>query len=320
MKYVTLNNTDLAVSRIALGTDVYGATVNEAESFEMLDFFTQNGGTVIDTAAGYSDWFEGEKSRSEKLIGRWLENKSRENVIISTKGGFPCPDTPHISRLSPSEIRADIEGSLKRLKTDYIDIYWLHRDDTTKHVDELVEVLHAFVKEGKTRYIGMSNWTHDRIDKANSYAKAHNLTSIVASQIQYSIAYPNQEKNDPTLVLMNESEYRYMKENKMNVFAFASQAKGFFSKMEKGGMKALSQKAQDRYFNEQSVGVFERLLRVSENTGYSVGQLVTATLCNNRDFITIPIVGCKNISQLRESMSGADICLSGDIIRYITGK
>ncbi len=320
MKYVTLNNTDLAVSQIALGTDVYGATVNEAESFEMLDYFTKNGGTVIDTAAGYSDWIEGEKSRSEKLIGRWLENKGRESIIISTKGGLPRPETPDISRLSPLEIRADIEGSLKRLRTDYIDIYWLHRDDKSKQVDELMEELHSFVKEWKARYIGVSNWTHDRIEKANSYAKIHNITSLAASQIQYSIAYANAEKNDPTLVAMNEDEYKYMKENKMNVFAFASQAKGFFSKMEKGGIEALSQKARDRYLNEQSVGVFERLLCVSEKTGHSVGQLVTAVLCNRRDFITIPIVGCKNIGQLRESMSGADICLPDDTIRYITGK
>lgn len=320
MKYVTLNNTDLAVSQIALGTDVYGATVNEAESFEMLDYFTKNGGTVIDTAAGYSDWIEGEKSRSEKLIGRWLENKGRESIIISTKGGLPRHETPDISRLSPLEIRADIEGSLKRLRTDYIDIYWLHRDDKSKQVDELMEELHSFVKEGKARYIGVSNWTHDRIEKANSYAKIHNITSLAASQIQYSIAYANAEKNDPTLVAMNEDEYKYMKENKMNVFAFASQAKGFFSKMEKGGIEALSQKARDRYLNEQSVGVFERLLCVSEKTGHSVGQLVTAVLCNRRDFITIPIVGCKNIGQLRESMSGADICLPDDTIRYITGK
>lgn len=318
MKYKILNKTDIKVSSIAIGSHNFGSDLDEKQSYEILDYFTENGGTVIDTAAGYSNWLEGEKSRSEKLIGRWLRGKKRNSVIISTKGGLPYHKTPNVSRLTHDEVREDIVGSLKRLNVDYIDIYWLHRDDIKKGVAEIMEMLHMFVKEGKTRYIGMSNWTHERIQEANNYARNNGLTEIIASQIQYNMAIPNIENNDPTLVLMNDKEYKYFKENKMNVFAFSSQAKGFFSKIEKGGVEALSKKARDRFFNAQSISVYEKLKEVSKITGYSVGQLVISTLSSNKDFNVIPIVSCKNTEQLRETMSGVDVDLPRDIINFLT--
>lgn len=308
MLYKKLNNTDLTVSAVALGTDVYGSVLDDASSYELLDTYSDLGGNIIDTALVYANWIPGEKSRSEKLIGRWLKDRgNRRNMIISTKGAHP--EIMTVSRLSRSEIMGDIEQSLNNLKTDYIDIYWLHRDDEALPVDEIMDTLGDIVKSGKARYIGMSNWTHSRIDEANRYAKAHSLPSIFGSQIQYSAAVPNIENNDPTLVLMNDEEYKYFAMTKLNVFAFAAQAKGFFSKLDKGGINNLSHKASERYLNSESLKKYDIIKKISEETGHTVGEIAVAVLANNPNFVTIPIVGCKNPVQLRESLAGGDIVL-----------
>ena len=308
MLYKKLNNTDLTVSAVALGTDVYGSVLDDAASYEMLDTYAELGGNVIDTALVYANWIPGEKSRSEKIIGRWMKDKgNRRNMIISTKGAHP--EIMTVSRLSRGEIMGDIEQSLLNLKTDYIDIYWLHRDDKTLAVDEIMDTLGNIVKSGKARYIGMSNWTYRRIDEANRYAVAHNLPTIFGSQIQYSAAVPNVESNDPTLVLMNSEEYKYFSETKLNVFAFAAQAKGFFSKLDKGGIENLSDKARARYLNPESLKKYDIIKKISEETGHTVGEIAVAVLSNNPNFITIPIVGCKNPIQLRESLAGGDVIL-----------
>lgn len=318
MEYKRLKNTDLTVSTIALGTDVYGTDLDEKTSFEMLDFYVQNGGNIIDTANVYADWVPGERGRSEKLIGRWLKNRgNREKYIISTKGGHPNLDTMSVSRLSHSELTSDLDESLRRLGTDYVDIYWLHRDDELLEVSDIMDTLDGFVKSGKVRYIGMSNWTCQRIEEAQKYAENNSKTMLAASQIQYSAAQPNIESNDPTLVLMNDDEYNYFKNHDMTVFAFASQAKGFFSKLHAGGEEALSKKARDRYLNEISLARFERIEKLSAELGHTVGEIAISVLASNYDFDTVPIVGCKNTVQLKESMNGAALRLTKEQIEYI---
>ena len=310
MIYKKINNTDLTVSAIALGTDVYGTDLSVKDSEELLDCYTSFGGNVIDTAKIYADWAEGEKSRSEKLIGSWLKKRGiRNEIIISTKGGHPELNTMNVSRLSKEELTEDLNASLKNLQTDYIDIYWLHRDDTKVPVSDIAETLNGFVKSGKVRYLGLSNWTAARIDEINRYCSKNGLAPIIASQIQYSIATPNYENNDPTLVIMNDTEYKYYKNEGLCVFAYASQAKGFFSKIHAGGIENLSEKARERYLNEKSLETYERLKILSEETNHTIGELVIASLTSNKDFLTIPIVGCKNTVQLKESIAGSEICL-----------
>ncbi len=316
MEYKVLNNTDLKVSALALGTDVYGTDLNERESYALLDTFTEGGGNLIDTALVYANWVPGEKSRSEKLIGRWMqERKNRNNVIISTKGAHP--EIMTVSRLSRQEILGDIEKSLKHLQTDYVDIYWLHRDDEKLPVGEIMETLGEIVRGGKARYIGMSNWTHKRIDEANIYAKEHNLPLLMGSQIQYSAAIPNIEGNDPTLVLMNNEEYDYFSKTKLNLFAYASQAKGFFSKLDKGGEENLSPKARERYLNKESLKRYEIIKQISLEIGHSVGEVAIGIIASNPNFLTIPIVGCKNIAQLKESMRGSCLKLASKYLSEI---
>lgn len=302
MIYRKIKDTDLNAAAIALGTDVYGSVVSKEDSEELLNTYVELGGNIIDTAKIYADWYPGEKSRSEKLIGNWMQNKkNRDKLIISTKGGHPPRENMSLSRLSKKELTFDIEASLRHLKTDYIDIYWLHRDDKAILACEIAETLNEFLKSGKARYIGLSNWSCERVSEMKKYCP------VIASQIQYSLAEPNYENNDPTLEIMNEKEYEYYKKSGLCVFAFASQAKGFFSKMDKGGVDALSEKARERYLNEKSLETYKKIKKLSIETGYTVGELVTGLLVNNSDFHTIPIVGCKNTVQLKESMAGGSI-------------
>lgn len=320
MEKKILCGTELSVSPIALGTDVYGLTLDENESFAMLDFYTECGGNVIDTALIYGDWAPGEKSRSEKLIGRYLKkSKKRNELIISTKGAHPEIGHMDVPRLSEKEIRGDIEKSLLNLGVDYVDIYWLHRDHETADVEKVCRTLSSLVNEGKTRYIGLSNWTAKRIAEFNSVAEQEGLTKVCASQIQYSIAKSIPENNDPTLVLMNDSEYEFFKNEKMPVFAYASQAKGFFQKLAAGGKEALSEKAGTRYLCDENLKRFERIKSVAERYGKTVGETALAALISNPDFQVIPIVGCKNTAQLAETLKSAELKLSRDDINCITG-
>ena len=318
MKYIRLNGTCEKISAVALGTDVYGTDLDSKTALSLLDEYSYLGGNVIDTASVYG----GEDEQiSEKLIGSWIKEKNnRSKLFISTKGGHPRTSTMHISRLSKDEINKDIETSLKNLKTDYVDIYWLHRDDESLPAEPILDTLAELVKSGKTRYIGLSNWSHKRIDEINRYAKNHNLPLIISSQIQFSLAKLVSKDYDPTLVIMDDLEYDYFKNHNMSVFAYASQAKGFFSKIASGGVGNLSKKAHDRYYSEYNMKVFERIKKVSEKRVISIGETVIAGLVNNPHFQTIPIVGCKNISQLRESLRGADTSLSFEEYEFITNR
>lgn len=318
MEKKLLSGTDIYVSAIALGTDVYGLNLSEEESFLMIDAYLDMGGNVIDTAKIYSDWVPGEKSRSEKLIGRYLKSRgNRGKIVISTKGAHPEVGHMDSPRLSEADIRSDMEASLNHLGVDHVDIYWLHRDHKTADVAEIAETLDKLIKEGKTRYIGLSNWTGERIDEFNRYAAAHSLSKVIAGQIQYSAATAIKENNDPTLVLMDETEYAFYKENKMPVFAFAAQAKGFFQKMESGGEAALSEKACGRYLSDENRARFLRVKEVAASHGVSSGEAALASLICNPDFEVIPIVGCKNIAQLEDTVKAADLKLSTGETEYI---
>lgn len=308
MKYDILKGTNDKISRIVLGTDVYGSDLPSDIAVSLLDNYCELGGNVLDTASVYGGETE---HLSEKLIGRWLkEKKNRNKIFISTKGGHPRVKTMNISRLSKEEIESDMDTSLLNLGVDYVDIYWLHRDDVNLPVDGIMDTLFSLVKKGKTRYIGMSNWSCNRIDEANKYAEKCGMDKIISSQIQYSIARPVLENNDPTLILMNDYEYDYFKNHDLSVFAFASQAKGFFSKIASGGIEALSEKAKKRYLSDINIKIYENAKSIADKYGISMGETVISALTSNTDFQVFPIVGCKNIKQLKETMSGADFELS----------
>lgn len=164
MKYIQLNDTDLNVSRICLGTAGFGDKTDQEKSFEILDDFVRAGGNFIDTANVYCKWLEGHGNCSEQIIGRWLKARgARGKVIVATKGAHYSFENPGRSRVNREDIRADLDESLRTLGTEVIDFYWLHRDDPEKPVEEIVNILEEMQKEGRIRYFGFSNYRTDRL-------------------------------------------------------------------------------------------------------------------------------------------------------------
>lgn len=308
MNYKTFGN--LKITSVVMGTDVFGAEMDAVPCEKLLDLYVENGGNTIDTARSYSIW-SGDFSpgQSERVIGAWLKKRGkRDDLIISTKCAHPASTKRmDIPRLSEDEIISDLEESLKDLKTDYVDILWLHRDDERVPVSGIMEALNKLIKQGKVLNIGASNWTAKRIKEANEYAEKNNLVPLCASQIKWALAKTSPtSKVDPTLVEMTKEEYEFYKETKMPVFAFASQAKGFLYKMKKGGIDALSPKAKERYLCEENVERFEKINAYCNENNISLEGAVLSSLISNPYFDTAAIVGCKNEVQLLSSLKGAD--------------
>lgn len=311
----------IAVSSLALGTDTFGTDTSLADSFTLMDQYLDFGGNTIDTARVYGCHYGGGDGISEQTIGKWLsERKCRDKVILSTKCAHPPLDSMTTGRLSKQEIESDVDASLRALGTDYIDILWLHRDDADRSVEEIVDTLDELVKKGKIRCYGGSNWRAERFAPANAYAQRSGKAGFAASQIKWAAAAsaPGYD-DDPTLVEMDAAEYDYYASAKMPVFAFASQAKGFFQKYHKGGADALSPKASRRYLCDENLAMYEKLVQLSKEYNIPLSAAVVSILTSNTDFDTVAIVGCKTPQQLQDTLSGADVVLPYPELKQMLG-
>lgn len=315
MQYAKINHADLTASKLVLGTDTFGTLVSEKDSFAMLDRFADAGGNMIDTASIYADWLGMGKSISEKTIGKWLRAQGcRKEMIISTKGGHHNLDTL-ASRLNLRDVRADLESSLDNLQTDRIDIYWLHKDDVAQTPQALIEMLNEAAPVEQAHYLGVSNWTYERIRSANDYAKAAGLRPIIASQIQYSIAKLNQAAYG--IVAMDDDSYARYSRDDLNVFGFSSQAKGFFAIMQTGGETALPERTSHMFLNDTNLKRFYRLKEMSAQKGISVPTLVLAALISDPVLNTFAQIGPRQLAELEASLAGADAVLSPEERAYL---
>ena len=315
MKYNQIKGTHIEACPLVLGTDYYGKTIPESTAYELMEVFCEKGGNLIDTAHVYSDYLPGEKHMSEKVIGRWLNKSGKKkelgkNLYIATKGGFPVVGDMHASRLSYREVKSDLEESLECLQVDVVDLYWLHRDNKNIPAEEIAGWMDEFVKTGKIKSYGVSNWTSQRIGELTEASIRNGFAQPVASQIRWSLAITEKDKReDDTLVEMEPSEYDYYKERNYSVFAFSSQAKGFFAKLKKNGDEYIKPegKAGARYFNEQNIKSYESLLPICEKYGMTSMQAALAWL-TYAPFPVFPIIGCKSTEQLKNSMESIKWC------------
>ena len=171
-----LGNTDLHVAPITFGCNVFGWTANEKTSFELLDAFTAAGFNFLDTADIYAKWATGVGGESETIIGKWTKQRNnRDKIIIATKVGMV--DAVGTINISKKYIFKAVEDSLKRLQTDYIDLYQTHKDDLSVPVEETLEAHQQLIKEGKVRWIGASNFSPERLKAAFETSKKYNLHS-----------------------------------------------------------------------------------------------------------------------------------------------
>lgn len=296
MRRKFLAGTDLEVSSFGLGTGEYGIKLNENVAHRQMDIYTDVGGNLFDTARVY-----GPEQSSEIIIGRWLKHHgNRDKLILSTKGGHPPLENMSISRLSASDIQFDLNASLKNLATDYIDIYFLHRDDPTIPVFEILSVLENEVKKGNIRYYGCSNWTLSRVREAEQCAKREGFMGFVCNQIKWSLADTNMfAMPDETLLSMDSDFLRYHENTKLSVMAYASTASGYFIKRVTG--MPLSAEQHALYDNETNEIILKRLIDISEESGISVGVL-SLLYFYRQSFPAIPLCSFSREEQMRDAL------------------
>ncbi|MBQ9915415.1 MAG: aldo/keto reductase [Clostridia bacterium] len=310
MKYGKINHTDLTASRVILGTDRFGSAISTEESFAILDHFLAAGGNILDTASVYANWLPGEKSLSEKTIGKWLSARNnRDKVIVSTKGGHFDLDTG-APRLDFDSVKSDYENSLLNLKTDYVDIYWLHKDDTERSPEELIETVNRVTEGGGAHYLAVSNWSYDRIRAANDHAAKCGLRPFIASQIQHSIAKVNAVAEGITV--LTEEEYAKYETDNLNVFGFSSQAKGFFAIIAEKGEGALPAATRAEFYNQTNLARLDRVKALAEEKGASVPAIVLATLFADDKVNTFAQIGPQSVAELDMSLSAVAVTVTAE--------
>src|SRR5215831_2471374 len=241
MDRVRLPGTNVKISAFCLGVAEIGVRQTETEVHHLLDHWVEHGGNGIDTARAYSDWVPGEKHRSERIVGDWLKVTGiRNQIVLATKAGHPLFDGNWRVRLSPSELQEDLEGSLETLRTDYIDLWFLHRDDESIPVEQIIDCCDAFVRDGRIKAIGAANWTASRIRKANEYASRAGKAGFVATQLFWNLGSRHYRGLESTLRPMDDDAERLHEAGDLVAMPYSSQAGGFFSNWLEGDQAARS--------------------------------------------------------------------------------
>jgi len=310
MKKRKLGNSDLFVYPIAFGGNVFGWTADEKKSFEILDGFTDAGFNFIDTADVYSAWVPGNTGgESETIVGNWMSQRNnRDKIILATKVGAPMG--PDKKGLSKKYIFQAVEDSLKRLKTDYIDLYQSHYDDPDTPIQETLEAYHQLIKEGKVRWIGASNLSPERLTESLEIAKKFNLPKYQTLQPEYNL-YQREgyEKNFEQIVQDNDL-------GTINYYALAS---GFLTgkyrsvedlnKSQRGG-------AVKNYLNERGFKILKALDDVSEQYSADQASIALAWLIA-RPSITAPIASVTSLDQLEDLKKAATLKLNVEDIAIL---
>lgn len=270
----------------------------------VFDAFFDLGGNLYDTARVYSDWVLPEMGRSERTVGEWLaRSKKRNKIVLATKGGHPDMRARevdlHKSRLSREEMEYDLDLSLKTLQTDWIDLYFYHRDDTTRTVEELIDTMERFVQAGKIRYYGCSNWSTARIKEADSYCKKMGYRGFAANQMCYNVGSMNKRPaSDDTLVVMDREMFDYHKENSQNLaMPYMGLCGGVFNKWIFGGEEAAK---ETEYYTPGNRKVKDQLLRTMEKYHVTATQAVLGFFCC-QDFTCVPLYGPRGADSFKEA-------------------
>lgn len=311
MEKKQLGETGLNVYPITFGGNVFGWTIDEKESFKILDAFTGAGFNFIDTADMYSRWAEGNKGgESETIIGNWLnKNKKRNEVIIATKVGSDMGNGK--KGLSKKYIIQAAEDSLKRLKTDYIDLYQTHFDDEDTPIAETLEAYARLIKEGKVRYIGASNLTPERLKASLDTAAENNLPAYKTFQPHYNL-YEREKFEDglEPLCLGNNLGV-------LNYFSLASgfltgkyRSKDDFDKSPRGS-------GMDKYLNKRGKKILAALDEVSGQLNTTQATVALAWLIH-RPSVTAPIVSATSLQQLDSIIKAPDLAITAHELEYLT--
>ncbi len=315
MRYtpITLNGHAFNMPAISLGTVRFGNLVSMHTAFAQLDTYYAQGGTWIDTARVYGVPLIPTEQRcpeyvdSEEAIGRWLAARGlRDQVTLVTKGAHWDLQT-RAKRVNRDAIRADMATSLQKLGVNGVDIYFLHNDDETVPVAEIMPVLHELVSAGKTKAVGASNWRVQRIAEANAYAKENGLTPFSISQVRWSYAQTT-DKQQPLTIDMNgdAAQYGGYVEMGMPVMAYSSQANGFFFKTAALGFDADAiGPGAASFLSPENMCRAQTVMRLAETHRVPVSAAALGYLWSRAIPVTA-LVGCSTVEHLQTSLQGCD--------------
>lgn len=305
MKRRALGLSGLEIAPIVFGGNVFGWTVDEAQSFCLLDACVEHGINMIDTADVYSAWAPGNKGgESEAIIGKWLKQSGkRDQVVIATKVGMPLPR--HGEGLAKSKIISGVEASLKRLQTDHIDLYYAHKDDTLVPFEETFSAFDVLIKSGKVRAIASSNYSAERLKAAMKFSRENNLPAYVAHQPEYNLVNRQSYETDIEVVCQEFNQ---------GVVTYFSLASGFLSgKYRKPEDFKDSKRAVHlaRYMTPKGLKTLEVMDEIAQTHSISISTVAIAWILA-RPSVTAPIVSATTTSQLSELGKAADIALTPD--------
>lgn len=301
MKKRKIKNTDLEIAPICFGGNVFGWTLDEKQSFEILDKFVSGGYNFIDTADTYSWWVNGIGGQSETIIGKWLKARgNRQDVILATKVG--SENKEHPVDVSKKHILESVDASLKRLQTDYIDLYYTHFDDEVTPVEETLEAYDEIIKAGKVRYIAASNVSPARLKESFKVAGEKNLPRYVALQPHYNLIVRDQF----------EKEYApVVRQFDLSVFTYWSLESGFLSgkyKTEADFDKTARGASIKKYFDAHGKKLLAALRQVADKHGVQPATVSLAWLLAH-PLVTAPIVSATKDSHLRAMFAATDLVL-----------
>ena len=289
---IKLANTDLTVYPLCLGGNVFGYSADKQNSEAVLSFYADNGGNFIDTADMYSQWAPGHiGGESETIIGDWMAKRgNRQKMIIATK--VSKLDTR--PGLKATNFKAACDESLKRLKSDYIDLYYAHQDDLDTPIEESLGAFDELIKAGKVRYIAASNFTPGRLQESLDISKANGLSSYIASQDQYNLMEREYEKG-----LMPTIE-----KNNLSQIPFYGLARGFLTGKYRPGVSVESVRASgvaSNYANERGWNLLSKLDQIAKDKKTTVAAISLAWL-RAQPTVATPIASATKLEQIKEIM------------------
>ncbi|CAH0231893.1 General stress protein 69 [Erwinia aphidicola] len=312
LEHRQLGRSKLQVPVLTFGGNVFGWTVDEKTSFSLLDALVEKGLNFIDTADVYSRWAPGNKGgESEVIIGNWLKQSGkRDKIILATKVGMDLGDGK--TGLAPDYIRQAVEASLKRLQTDYIDLYQAHRDDADTPLQETLAAFDALIKEGKVRVIGASNYSDERLEEALKVSSDNGLARYETLQPEYNLY--DREGYESGLE-------KVAKDHGLGVINYYSLASGFLSgkylSKEDAAKSARGQGVVEKYLNDRGLKIVKALVEVAEKHRATPTQVALAWQIA-RPSITAPIVSATSLAQVEELSKAAVLKLKDDDLRLLS--
>ncbi|UVI36823.1 aldo/keto reductase [Brevibacterium spongiae] len=299
--------TDLSVFPINLGTNTFGWTADEAESHAVLDAFVAAGGNFLDTAESYPAWVPGKTGReSETIIGTWLASRdNRDDVIIATKVG----DHPDHKTQDPAYIRTAIDASLERLQTDYVDLYYAHRDDEVTPIAEVARVFDEIVRSGKATHIAVSNYSPARLAAWFAACEDEGLVKPVAIQPQYSLVYRHEYETDLRPVA---------EKHDLAVFSYFSLAAGFLTGKyrSEADLEGADRGAMVQgYMGAEGLKAVDDLVAIAKS--HEVAPTTVALSWLLAKGVTAPIASARTPQQLEALMAAPELELSADEVERL---